>query len=141
MQSLQAYVIHLTLAEFLAVPGGIIYAACVTRSSRYGGITTGHATEILAAFRGTEALHAARIIVERSSTMDDAAPVAQGQRATLALATFRAAAERAGRAVAGGLLLVPGLREDAEHYRTAHDLWTWTGDPKDATARELVPAR
>jgi hypothetical protein len=136
---MQPYVIHLTLDEFLTTPGGVIYAECITRLSTYQGVTTGHSTEILATCRGTEAVHAVRIIVERSNQMQDEVPVGMHERGAAALQLFTHRAMATGRIVAGGLMLVPGLAQDVMAYRTHHDLWTWEGD--SAGARRLVPGR
>ena len=89
-------------------------------------------------------MHAGRLLVERVSLLAGdvearkQAIVSRGQQAQ---ELVTAALQARGLASTRGQLLAPGLRQDLQHIRTSHDLWTWEiGDRHDPLSRQLIAA-
>lgn len=135
------FVLHLDLADFFAIPGkanSIVYHECSTRAHTHGGITTGFDSVLIASFLADDAVHAVRIVIERVSGLgEDRPPAPVFDRAELARGAFRGHCQLYARLPVGGLMLVPGMREDLEKISTHHELWTW--EKGDVLSRRLIP--
>jgi hypothetical protein len=137
------YIIHLDLDNLLAQlrPGVQVWVQDFSILRREHGIAVRQEQIIIIAFiGGKDTVHAARIRVEIVSLLGDAhtASVAASQRRQEALSLVQAAIRRIRAHPGMGLLLVPGLREDLEHYETSHRLWSWE-NIRDDLHRRLVP--
>jgi hypothetical protein len=148
------YVLHITLADLLDQAQAAHHAHGTVQAfvewyattEWYGGVKSDIQSCIAVAWVRPEEgiIHAARVIVERASLSAgdtearEAAVMARGHQAQeLVAAALRARGVEPRR----GRLLAPGLRDDLDRIRTAHDLWTWEiGDRHNPTSWQLLAA-
>jgi hypothetical protein len=149
------YVIHLDWTDFidaghhawstLQEPYNVAYVQPYSKTHRQNGIETGYSSIITTTYRDyTNTVHAARLIVEFIDTFafrpDQPLPEQVFQRTQAAVDQICRALNRAGAVVEFGLMLVPGLRDDLDYFRTNHKLWHFEGDVKDPHNRTLIPS-
>lgn len=138
MATNKPYVLHLDLADFFAIPGGTVYHELSVRPQRVGGIVAGVDSVLLASFLADDAIHAVRLVIERAHAMgEERVPTLVAERAELARSAFRGYCQLYARLPVGGLLLVPGMRDDLDRISTSHELWTW--EKGDVATRRLIP--
>ena len=145
------YVIHLDFESFLAQAATIAIGDAPIYVQDYAATTIAHgiphtlASSIVVTYAdvgGT--VHAARLLVETATLLvADQRAVHAALRRRTALARLLVQDALAAHVCAGvqdGLLLVPGLREDLNHFETDHDLWRWE-EAQDPLRRRLVAQR
>lgn len=147
------YVIHIALTDLVdqaaatRAEGDDVQAFVAWYSSReyVGGVAADLSSVVDVGWvaPSTGIVHAGRILVERVSLLaGDTAAREEAVAARGAQARALVEAELQGRGITprGGRLLVPGLRDDLQRTRTAHELWTWQiGDRYDPCTWTLIP--
>ena len=148
------YVIHINLTDLLEqaeaaqAAGGDVQAFVEWYASYdyHGGIPADLSSVIDVAWvlPANGIVHAGRLLVERISLLagDVAARKAMvATRGRQARELVTVALHARGIVPARGQLLAPGLRQDLQHIRTSHGLWTWEiGDQHDPRTWQLIAA-